>query len=144
MRTDDDPLDHGKKRFLEWLDHYRYAIESTVFMCGILYERFSPGGLTSHRLGLQTNLCNEGDYIVNCRTMTTEAPIYDANHLWTVHVCMIAAQDAARFIVRAIGLARWPREMSMAAERVAVHEITDAVVRVRGMFSPTWSHWPLN
>jgi len=132
VRPDDDPLDHGKKTILGWLDYYRNQIESTVFMCGVLYERFGPGGLATHHLGLETNLCNEGDYIINCRTMATEAPVYDENHQLNVHVCMIAAQDAARLIVRAIGLAQWPREMGMAAERLAVHEITDAVVRVRG------------
>lgn len=135
-RSANDPLDRGKKTILEWLDFYRQGsqIESTVFICGVLYERFGPGGLASHRLSLNTDLCNEGDYIINCRTMVAEAPVYNANNQPGIYVCMIGAQDAARFIARAVDFTRWPREMTMAAERLTVNEITDAVVRVRGMF----------
>jgi hypothetical protein len=136
VRPSNDPLDRGKRTILDWLDFYRNQIESTVFICGILYERFGPGGLAAHRLGLNTNLFNEGDYIINCRTMTAEAPVYDANNQPTIYVCMIAAQDAARFIARAVDFSRWPREMSMAAERMTVNEIMDAVVRVRGTLRP--------
>jgi hypothetical protein len=66
--------------------------------------------------------------------MVAEAPVYNANNQPGIYVCMIAAQDAARFIARAVDFNRWPREMTMAAERLTVNEITDAVVRVRGMF----------
>ena len=133
-RPPNDPLDRGKKTILDWLDYYRQAgqIESTSFVCGVLYERFGPGGLAAHRMGLNTDLCNEGDYIINPRTIVAEAPVYNANNQTGIYVCMIAAQDAARFIVRAVDLNRWPREMTMAAERMTVNEIIDAVVRVRG------------
>ena len=131
-RPDNDPLDHGKKTILAWLEHYRNQIESTVFVCGVLYERFGPGGLAAHRLGMNSNLSNEGDYIINIRTMKTEAPVYDANHQLNVRICMIASQDAARLIVRAIDLSRWPRELTMVGERLTVHQITNIVVQVRG------------
>jgi hypothetical protein len=122
---------------LDWLDFYRQGnqIESTVFVCGVLFERFGPGGLAAHRLGLNTELSNEGAYIINCRAMTAEAPAYNANNQPGVYVCMIAAQDAARLIARSVDFNRWPREMTMATERMSVNEITDAAVRVRGTFS---------
>jgi hypothetical protein len=132
LRPSNDPLDRGKRTILEWLEFYRSQIESTIFICGILYERFGPGGLAAHRLGLNTNLSEEGAYVIDCRAMTAEAPVYNANNQPSVYVCMIAAQDAARLIARAVDFSRWPREMTMAAERMAVNEITDAVVRVRG------------
>jgi hypothetical protein len=137
-RPNPDPLDNGKRAIMQWLDHYRQQnqIESTIFICGVLYERFGPGGLRAHRLGLQTNLCNEGDYIVNVRTMRADAPVYDAHHQLNVYVCMTAAQDAARLIVRAIDSSRWPREMTMAGERMSVHDLTTAIVRVRGKSNP--------
>ncbi|KIW03570.1 uncharacterized protein PV09_05325 [Verruconis gallopava] len=141
-RPSNDPLDRGKKTILDWLDYYKSSVdlESTVFVCGVLYERFGPGGLAAHRLGLNTSLCNEGDYIINCRTMEANAPVYNANNQANVYVCMIGVQDAARFITRALDLARWPREMTMAAERMTVNEIIDTVVRVRGtpLTSETW------
>jgi hypothetical protein len=136
MRPANDPLDNGKKTILDWLDYYRNQIESTIFVCGVLYERFGPGGLAQHQLGLQTNLCNEGDYIMNVRTMAAFPPVYDENHQPTVTICMIAAQDAARLVVRALDANEWPREMTMAGERMTVLELTNVVQRVRGAQFP--------
>jgi hypothetical protein len=137
LRPTPDPLDRGKRTILQWLDHYRQQnqIESTVFVCGILYERFGPGGLRAHRLGLQTDLSSEGDYIVNVRTMKADAPVYDRNHHLNVYICLTAAQDVARLIVRAINIPHWPPEMTMAGERMTVHDLTTAIVRVRGTYT---------
>jgi hypothetical protein len=139
LRPTPDPLDRGKRTILQWLDHYRTQnqIESTIFVCGVLYERFGPGGLRAHGLGLQTNLCNEGDYIVNVRSMRADAPVYDGNHQLNVYICLIAAQDAGRLIVRAIDHSHWPREMTMAGERMTVYDLTTAIVRVRGNSTPS-------
>jgi hypothetical protein len=135
MRPTPDPLDRGKRSILQWLDHYRSQnqIECTVFVCGILYERFGPGGLSAHGLGLQTDLCNEGDYIVNVRTMEAVAPVYDSKHQLNISICLTAAQDAAHLIVRAIDSSHWPREMTMAGERMSVYDLTAVVSRVRGI-----------
>ncbi|KAF2432718.1 NAD(P)-binding protein [Tothia fuscella] len=143
VRPAHDPLDRGKKTILDWLDFYRSRIESTVFVCGVLYERFGPGGLAQHQLGLQTNLCNEGDFIVNVRSMTLAAPVYDINHQTTVTICMIAAQDAARLVVRALDSPNWQRELLMAGERMTVLELTQVVERVRGTpFSAITWYYP--
>ena len=131
-RSDPDPLDHGKKTILSWLDYYRNQIESTVFICGVLFERFGPGGLAAHRLGMNSHLSNEGDFVINCRNMTAEAPVYDVDHQLKVYVCMTAAQDVARYVARAVDFQRWPRELAMATERMTVNELTDMVVKIRG------------
>ncbi|KAF2397639.1 NAD(P)-binding protein [Trichodelitschia bisporula] len=142
-RAQDDPLDQGKNTVLAWLEHYRSQIESTVFCCGVLYERFGPGGLAAHGLGLLTQRAQEGDYIVNVRTMRANAPVYDANHQLNVYICLTAAQDVARFVVRAIDMPRWPKEMTIAGERMTVWDMTNIVIRVRGvpLNNPIW-HTP--
>jgi hypothetical protein len=135
-RPEEDQLDRGnyKKTIRQWLDYYRREKnirESTVISCGVLYERFGPGGLRSHRLGAQTHLDNEGDYIINLRTMQSSAPIYDKNNQ-VVTICMTAAEDVARFVVRALDFARWPEEMTIVGERMTVWELVNTAIRVRG------------
>ncbi|QDS76047.1 hypothetical protein FKW77_005445 [Venturia effusa] len=142
-RSDSDPLDRDKKLIHRWLDYYRSdTFEPTIFSCGVLYERFGPGGLESQRLGLNTNLSKEGDYIVDVRTMRASAPLYDADYEH-IHISMISAQDAARLIVRAIDLPRWPRELCMVGDRMTVWNLCKTVEKVRGipLVSTTW-HTP--
>lgn len=100
----------------------------------MLYERFGPGGLESHRLGLAAHLCKEGDYIINVRTMRASAPIYDADYGININISMISAQDAARLIVHAIDLPRWPRELCMVGDRMTVFDVCRTVEKVRGQF----------
>jgi len=76
-RTPGDPLDRGKKTVRDWLDHCRDRMQSTVFTCGVLYERFAPGGLQDLRLGLNIEYGQEGDYLINVRTLKVYAPLYD-------------------------------------------------------------------
>jgi len=129
-----DPLDPGQYRAtaLSWLQHYRSSIESTQFLCGILYERFAPGGLRQHKLGLNSGVAEEGDYIINVRTMAAQAPVYDAADQPTVTICMTAAQDVARFVVRAIDMPQWPPVLTMYGERITVHGLTTLVQEIRG------------
>ena len=65
LRTSHNPLDQGRSAALQYLQYYagQGVIEYTVLTCGIFYERFSPGGLAAHRLGLNGHACGEGDYI---------------------------------------------------------------------------------
>ena len=136
QRLQNDPLDRNdsKKNIRLWLDQYREhgRIESTVFSCGVLYERFGPGGLRAHRLGLNSQLDGEGDFIVNVRNMTASAPVYDANNQPNVTICLTAAEDVARFVVKALDLNRWPTEMTMVGERMTVLDLLRAVERARG------------
>jgi hypothetical protein len=73
---------------------------------------------------------------VNVRTLRASAPVYDANHQTNVNISMISAQDAARLIVRAIELQRWPRELTMVGDRMTVLEVCNTVSRVRGSCLP--------
>lgn len=135
-RPNDDPLDrsNSKKNIRLWLDHYKAqnGIESTIFSCGVLYERFGPGGLRAHRLGLNSHLDSEGDFIVNVRSMTANAPVYDNHNQPNVTVCLTAAEDVARFVVKALELTRWPEEMTMVGERLTVLDLLRCVERARG------------
>lgn len=131
LRSSDDPLDASKALARAHLQYYQSYIESTVFVCGILYERFSVGGMKAHRIGVNSGYGNEGDYIVNARSMKAEAPIYDAaNNL--SFVCMTSAYDVARFVVRALDMAQWPSEMSMCGERMSVNALVEAIKAYRG------------
>ena len=133
----DDPLKRGeyKKTIRDWLKHFveneRSIQEYTFFICGVLYERFGPGGLRSHRLASQCHRDGEGDFAINARTMQSHAPIYDREQQ-PVSICLTAAEDVARFVVRALDLSRWPREMTMVGERMTVWELVNVVKGVRG------------
>lgn len=135
LRTSEDPHDASKALARSHLQYYQSYVESTVFVCGVLYERFSIGGMKSHRIGVNSGYGNEGDYIVNARSMTAEAPIYDAaNNL--SFICLTSAYDVARFVVRALDLAQWPSQMSMCGERMSVNALVEAIKTYRGETTP--------
>ncbi|KAF2470189.1 NAD(P)-binding protein [Lindgomyces ingoldianus] len=132
LRIQSDPLDRGKAAALALLHNYRAYIQFTVFVCGILYERFSVDGMVSHRIGTNTGYGNEGDYILDARNMTSEAaPVYDsAGNL--AYLCMISAYDLGRFVVRALDMPQWPAELSMCGERMSVNQLIETVKTCRG------------
>jgi hypothetical protein len=131
IRPDEDPLDRGKKNMRAWLDVYSDRIQYTVFICGVLYERFAPGGLHAHRLGLRTEAGGEGDFIINLRNLTATAPFFNVNDE-PVTMCLTAAQDVARLVVRSLDLRSWPRELVMAGEKLTAAELVTICLRVRG------------
>lgn len=135
LRAQGDPLDRGRAAALALLQHYRAYIQSTVFVCGILYERFSVGGMISHGIGVNTGYGNEGDYILDARNMTATVPGYDsAGNL--SFLCMTSARDVARFVVRSLDLPSWPQELSMCGERMSVSTLINTVQACRGTSSP--------
>ena len=139
LRAQSDPSDRGKAAALALLQHYRSYIQSTVFVCGILYERFSVNGMISHRIGINTGYGNEGDYILDARNMTATAPVYDAAGNLS-HLCLTSAYDVGRFVVRSLDMPSWPQELSMVGERMSVNALIDTVKTCRGMtpiFSPS-------
>jgi len=137
LRPADDPLDRYRTVARQWLAYYSAHIQSTIFVCGILYERFQPGGLRQSRMGLTSGLSGEGDYIMNCRTMEAQVPCYDANDDPNVTICLTAAQDVARFVTKALDLPQWPPEMRMCGQRIAVKDLVLLVQRLKGKSSPT-------
>ncbi|KAF2000979.1 hypothetical protein P154DRAFT_575683 [Amniculicola lignicola CBS 123094] len=131
LRSANDPLDRGKSAALGMLLHYGAYIKSTVFVCGILYERFLPNGMISQRIGVNTGYANEGDYIVDARNMMATAPVYDAGGNLS-YLCLTSAYDVARFVVKALDMAHWPAEMSMCGERISVRALVDTIQTCRG------------
>ena len=69
---------------------------------------------------------------MDCRKMEAEVPVSDAENDPNVTVCMTAAQDVARFVVRAIGLPQWPAELRMTGQRIVVKDLIALVQRLRG------------
>lgn len=134
----DDPLDRGRALALSWLNHYKttYGTEFCAFICGILYERFDQGGLRRHALGSQTEGSDEGDYLINIRHLTVEAPFRN-NDDEEIHVCLTAIRDVAAFVVQALGMREWPTMLTMYSERLTVGQIVRRVQDCRGMLYNT-------
>jgi hypothetical protein len=131
-RPANDPLDRGKSAALRRLNHHRSRIESTVFVCGIFYERFAPGGLAASRIGFGSGVSGEGDYILNIRNMTARIPAYDAYNNF-VASAMTSAQDVAEFVVKSLDLDEWPSELLMSGDRVSVNDLHTLVESATGM-----------
>lgn len=132
LRQNNDPLDRGRASALAYLDHYHSYFEATtVFVCGVLYERFQPGGLAAGRIGASTGVVQEGNYILDLRYMSAQIPAYDStNH--ASYVCMTAAQDVARLVVAALDMPTWPAEFRMCGERIKVYDLVSIARSVRG------------
>jgi hypothetical protein len=132
LRQANDPLDRGRAVAKQWLNYYSQHIQTTTFVCGILYERFQPGGLRQSRIGGTSGFSGEGEYMMNCRTMTAEVPCYDANNQPNVTLCMTAAQDVAKFVTKALDMPQWPAEMRMCGQRVLVKDLVALVQQLKG------------
>jgi hypothetical protein len=133
LRGQNAVLDRGKTAALALLEYYQGHIQYTVFVCGILYERFSVNGMLSHHMGASTGHANEGDYIANPRNMTAVAPIYDAAQNLSC-ICLTSAHDVAKFVVRALDMPTWAPEMSMFGERMTVHTLVEVIRTCRSEF----------
>lgn len=131
LRSQNGLLDRGRSAALALLQHYRGNIQSTVFICGIFYERFSVNGMVSLRIGVNTGYGNEGDYIADPRNMSAVAPVYDSTQNLSV-VCLTSAYDVARFVVRSLDMPSWPSEMTMCGERVTVQTLIETIQSCRG------------
>ncbi|KAF2169871.1 hypothetical protein M409DRAFT_64855 [Zasmidium cellare ATCC 36951] len=143
LRAANDPLDRGRSVARQWLNHYAQNIQSTAFVCGILYERFQPGGLAQSQIGMASGFSGEGDYIMNCRLMTAQAPAYDHNNEPNATICMTAAQDVARFVTQSLDLRTWPSELRMHGQRIQVKDFVLQVQRLTGRpFDIQW-HGPV-
>ncbi|CAI6332742.1 unnamed protein product [Periconia digitata] len=133
-------LDRGRNSALARLHHYRNLIEYTVFVCGIFYERFSVNGMVSQQIGVNTGYSNEGDYIANPRSMTALAPVYDSSQN-LAYLNLTSVYDVARFVVRALNMPSWPREMSMSGDRMSVNQLIEVMQLCRGrQFYVEWQN----
>lgn len=131
LRLVGDPLDRGRAAALALLQHYSQNIKSTVFVCGIFYERFAVGGLASLGIGINSGAGGEGDYILDARNMTAQAPAYNTAGGYT-SISMTSVYDVGRFVVRALDMTSWPAELTMCGERVLVSSLIQTVRQCRG------------
>lgn len=131
LRPEQDPLDRGKRAALQRLQQYRaHGMQYCVFACGILYERFAPGGMIALNMGRGSGVSGEGDYVLNVRRMKAQIPYKPDGQPATV--CLTSAQDVGRFVVAAIGLQQWPPEFRMVGERMDVSHLVQVAEIMRG------------
>ncbi|KAI9803092.1 MAG: hypothetical protein M1833_001162 [Piccolia ochrophora] len=133
-----DLLDRGRSLALRRLRSLSQYMESTVFVCGIFYERFLPNGMYSQGLGVGSGLGGEGDYLMNVRTHQAQIPHDNSTNL-PVSLCMTSAQDVARFIVRALDFPQWAEELRMCGDRLSVLDLVAQAEHVKGQpFERSW------
>lgn len=131
----EDPLDRGKALSRDRLRYWshRTNMRSTVFTCGVFYERFARGGLASMGIGASTGVYYQGTYLMDVGQGTAELTERNASG-HSIYVSMISANDVGRFLAAAIelGLRDWPGEFRMAGDRRTVTEILSWAEAVRG------------
>ena len=131
-RPTDDVFDCGRRAALSQLqDNESRGMMSTVFTCGIFYERFGPGGMRAWQIGLRSAIGGEGEYLMDIRNGKAMIPKFNSAGQ-PVYVCLISARDAARFVVAALDLSSWPRELRMKGERMTVNDIVSIGEALRG------------
>ena len=113
----------------------------TVFSCGVFYERFAPGGMAGSQIGVQSQLGREGDYLLDFRRERAQVP-FNSTSGQPASICMTSARDVARFIVAALDLPSWPRELRLRGERMNVREVIAIAEQVRGTLNSRFWRTP--
>jgi hypothetical protein len=135
LRPVNDPFDQGRHAALQKLAQLESSgMISTVFSCGIFYERFAPGGLQQSQLGLNGHIASEGDYLLNFRHCRAEVP-YASIAGPPVYVCMTSISDIARAVVAALDLNSWPKAFQLRGDRLTVEQIVGIAEQVRGILT---------
>lgn len=131
LRPVPDALDRGRSHALERLRQYQpRGMQYCVFVCGIFYERFAPGGMIASNIGRGSGISGEGDYIMNTRQMRAQVP-YETNDQ-PATICATSVQDVGRFVAAAIGMLQWPVELRMCGERMNVSDLVRVAEIFRG------------
>ncbi|KUJ18018.1 NAD(P)-binding protein [Mollisia scopiformis] len=136
-RPRNDPLDRGRAACLERLRHYkhhhRYPMASTVFTCGVFYERFARGGLGAFNIGASSNVFYQGSYLMDVENGTAEV-VEQHSDGRPVNVTMTSINDVARFVVAALDLDidTWQDEFSMSGDRISVAQIVQWAESIKG------------
>ncbi|OCT48174.1 NmrA-like family protein [Cladophialophora carrionii] len=133
LRPQNDLLDHHRRAaILRLHQHESSGMRFTVFTCGVLYERFAPGGMAASQIGLASNIGQEGDYLMDFRRRRAQVPYLNAAGQ-PATICMTSAADVARFVVVALDLPSWPREFRLRGERLTVREVVAIAEDIQGM-----------
>ncbi|RFU26236.1 hypothetical protein B7463_g10105, partial [Scytalidium lignicola] len=136
-RPQDDPLDRGRsaslQRLRHWASHRSTPMRSTVFCCGVFYERFARGGLASRAIGTSTGIHHQGAYLMDIE-QSTAAVVEYRNNGTPVYVSMTAVDDVGRFVAAALALDldTWPAEFRMRGDRRTVNEIIRWAEAIKG------------
>lgn len=132
LRPQQDALDRGKRAALERLQYYQTrGMQYTSFVCGILYERFAPGGMYASRIGLRSGIGAEGDYLMNITQKKAQIP-FGTNGQAAI-VSLTSAEDVGKFVAGAISLPQWPPELRMRGDRMNVSSLVQVAEMVRGI-----------
>ena len=135
LRPPNDAFDQGRHAALQRLAQLESTgMVSTVFSCGIFFERFGPGGMQQSQLGLSSHIAEEGDYLLNFRRCRAEVPYYSIGGP-PVYVCMTSAQDVARAVVVSLDLTSWPKVFQLRGDRLTVERVVGIAEQVRGSSS---------
>ncbi|KAL8947061.1 MAG: hypothetical protein Q9222_006620 [Ikaeria aurantiellina] len=131
LRPQSDALDRGKRTALERLRYYQArGMQYTSFVCGILYERFGPGGMNAARIGIRSGIGAEGDYLMAISHKRAQIPYTAGGQPATV--CMTSAEDVGKFVAAAIGLPNWPTELRMRGDRMNISRLVHIAEIIRG------------
>ncbi|KAL8735298.1 MAG: hypothetical protein Q9181_002853 [Wetmoreana brouardii] len=133
LRPQPDALDRGKRSALERLRHHQATrgMQYTSFVCGILYERFSPGGMSALEIGVRSGIGAEGDYLMNISQRRAQIP-HGANGQ-PATLCLTSAGDVGRFVAAAVSLPNWPPELRMRGDRMNVSRLVHIAETVTGI-----------
>jgi hypothetical protein len=138
-RPSNDPLDRGRaatlNRLRHWSHHPRYPMSSTIFICGVFYERFARGGLGSLGIGASTNVFYQGSYLMDVESCTAEiVERQNGGQPTAIYICLTSVYDVAQFLVAAldIPLSSWPTEFKMQGDRRTVAEILQLAESIKG------------
>ena len=133
LRPQQDALDRGKRAALERLRHYQSrGMQHTSFVCGIMYERFSPGGMIASNVGRGSGISSEGDYLMSITQRRAQMPYGPTGQPATIS--MTSVEDIGKFVAAAIGLQQWPAELRMRGERLSVTRVVQIAETIRGEY----------
>lgn len=132
------------------------SMRYTLFTCGVLYERFGPGGTNTLQISTLNNrhsaVGEEGNLLIDMRLGKATIPVIPSHE--ELAVCMTSARDVARYVVAALqtyeDMTVWPEEFRFCTQRLTMSELVTICTRVRGMYQPVQlvvlhsiQHWPI-
>lgn len=131
LRPQSDALDRGKRSALERLRYYETrGMQYTSFVCGILYERFGPGGMIASMIGVRSGIGAEGDYLMNIGQRKAQIP--HGTNGQPATISLTSADDVGKFVAAAISLQQWPPELRMRGDRMNVSRLVHIAETIRG------------
>ena len=137
--SNNDPLDHGSTEARALLRQWQASgMQYTIFSCGIFMERFHPSGLNTFGVGSSSGVVNAGDYILNLPNASATYVELNAQNR-NVRIRLTSIYDVAAFVVAAVeyGPANWPREFTMAGDRLSLIDLVGVCSRqFGGMYQP--------